>query len=138
MDKNELLCKVGLLCIKLTSDYRRETLWRLSRIVDSRDNALKQKELESNFDIGSFIVDCDNRKYFKIVQILDEDEYKTHAFVGFADGVVYKPRNDHSANRKLGWDLDECIRVCDWQGFYLNKDPESKKVNDGNVRHRNV
>ena len=89
MDKNELLCKVGLLCIKLTSDYRRETLWRLSRIVDSRDNALKQKELESNFDIGSFIVDCDNRKYFKIVQILDEDEYKTHAFVGFADGVVY-------------------------------------------------
>ena len=60
----------------------------------------------------------------KIVQILDEDEYKLHAFVGFADGVVYKPRNDHSANRKLGWDLDLCIRVCDWRGFYLNKDPK--------------
>ena len=129
MDKNELLSKVGLLCIKLTSDYRRETLWKLTRITDqtggsSRDIELKKKELESNFDIGSFIVDCDNRKYFKIVQILDEDEYKTHAFVGFADGVVYKPRNDHSANRKLGWDLDLCIRVCDWRGFYLNKDPK--------------
>ena len=66
MDKNKLLSKVGLLCIKLTSDYRRDTLWKLSRIIDqtggsSKDIELKKKELETNFDIGSFIVEnCAN------------------------------------------------------------------------------
>jgi hypothetical protein len=39
-------------------------------------------------------------------------------------GIVYKPRNSTSANKKLAWDIDECIRVADWRGYYLNEDPK--------------
>ena len=75
MDKNKLLSKVGLLCIKLTSDYRRETLWKLTRIIEqtgepSRDIALKKKELESNFDIGSFIVTATIESTLKLCKFL--------------------------------------------------------------------
>ena len=29
-----------------------------------------------------------------------------------------------SANRSHWWDLDECLKIADCHGYYLNKDPE--------------
>ena len=40
------------------------------------------------------------------------------------DGRVYKPRTQTTANKKYWWDLDECLKIADCHGYYLNKDPE--------------
>lgn len=126
--RNDTYLKTGLLCIRLTNDYRRESYWILQRTVEQEgeniDTKYKKRELDNNLDLGAFIVDTDNRKYFKIMQITEDDEPKVHAFVDFTDGMVYKPRSSTSANRKLGWDMDLCLRVADWRGYYLNKDPD--------------
>lgn len=126
--KKETYLRTGLLCLALTKDYRRESYWILQRTIEQEGESLetkyKKRELDNNLDLGAFIMDCDNRKYFKILQITEDDEPKVHAFVDFVDGKVYKPRGPASANRKLGWDMDLCLRVADWRGFYLNKDPD--------------
>lgn len=126
--KEQTLKKAALLCIRLTKDYHRESNWILDRIIEQEgetfETKYKKKELESNSEIGTFFLDIDNRKYFKILYTNDDYEIKTHAFVDFEDGKVYKPRSSTSANRQLGWDIDLCLRVADWHGFYLNKDPE--------------
>jgi hypothetical protein len=126
--KQTIYFKTGLLCLALTKDYRRESYWILQRTIEeegeSLDSKYKKRELDNNLDLGSFIIDADNRKYFKILQITEDDEPKVHAFVDFTDGKVYKARGSASANRKLGWDIDLCVRVADWRGFYLNKDPD--------------
>tara|TARA_B100002019_G_scaffold153462_1_gene132308 strand:+ start:664 stop:1104 length:441 start_codon:yes stop_codon:yes gene_type:complete len=125
--KKELYLKSGLLCLHLTKDYRREEYWKLGRLEqsgESFDTKYKRRELENNLDLGAFILDADNRKYFKIYQITEDDDPQIHAFVDFTDGMVYKPRSESSANRKLGWDIDLCLKVADWHGYYLNKDPE--------------
>ena len=126
--KNKNLLKIGLLCIKLTEDYFRENRYILSkREIDEGETfeiKYKKRELENNLDIGSFIIDSDNKKYHRVFQLTANDEPKIHCFVDKVSCIVYKPRNSTSANKKLGWDIDECIRVADWRGYYLNKDPE--------------
>lgn len=126
--KEQIYIKSALLCLRLTNDYRRETNWILNRIIEqegeSFETKYKKKELETNNEIGTFFLDIDNRKYFKILYTNEDYEIKTHAFVDFEDGRVYKPRSSTSANRQLGWDMELCLRVADWHGYYLNKDPD--------------
>lgn len=126
--KNKILLKTGLLCIKLTKDYFRETLYILNRRELEEGETIeikyKKRELENNLDIGSFVIDNDSKKYYRILQLTDTDVPKTHCFVDINTGIVYKPRNSTSANKKIAWSIDECIRVADWRGYYLNKDPE--------------
>ena len=55
----------------------------------------------------------------------DDDDCKTHCFIGMTDGVVYKPKSQKTANKKVSWDLNECLRLADWRGFYLNPDPKN-------------
>ncbi len=127
--KRAVLNKVGLLCLALNRDYRRENLWRISRIEASEGESLetkfKKREINNNLEIGSFVIDCEkrNKKYFKICRIDDEIELIPHAFVDFTTSRVHRVKGK-SADKTVHWDLDECIRICDWQGFYLNKDPQ--------------
>jgi hypothetical protein len=123
-----ILLKTGLLCLRLTEDYFRETRYILSKMEAEGGETLeikyKRRELDNNIDIGSFVIDDDNRKYYRILQLTDTDVPKTHCFVDMKTGIVYKPRNSTTANKKLAWDIDECIRVADWRGYYLNEDPK--------------
>lgn len=126
--KNEILLKTGLLCLRLTEDYFRETRYILSKREAEEGETVeikyKRRELDNNIDIGSFVIDDDNRKYYRIIQLTDNDVPKTHCFVDMNTGIVYKARNSTSANKKLAWNIDECIRVADWRGYYLNEDPK--------------
>ena len=121
----EVMLKTGLLCLRLTREY-----FRLHHyIADHEDDVKKQKfmkrELENNYNIGSFIIDDNNRKYYRVLQLTDDDDCKTHCFVSMIDGVVYKPRSQTAANKKVSWDLNECLKLADWRGFYLNPDPKN-------------
>jgi hypothetical protein len=126
--KNMILLKTGLLCLKLTNDYFRETRYILSRRELEEGETIeikyKKRELDNNLDIGSFVIDDDNKKYYRILQLTDSDSPKTHCFIDMNSGIVYKPRSSTSANKKIAWDIDECIRVADWRGYYLNEDPK--------------
>ena len=120
----EVMLKTGLLCLRLTREY-----FRLHHyIADHEDDVKKKKfmkrELDNNYNIGSFIIDDNNRKYYRVLQLTDDDDCKAHCFVGMTDGRVYKPRSQTSANRRHWWDLDECLKIADCHGYYLNKDPE--------------
>jgi hypothetical protein len=127
--KREILNKVGLLCLALNKDYRRETLWRLTRIEETQGETLETKfmrrGLENSLEIGAFVIDCEkrNKKYFKICRIDDEYEFVPHAFVDFTTSRVHRVKGKN-ADKSVHWDLDDCIRLCDWRGYYLNKDPE--------------
>lgn len=127
--KRKVLNKVGLLCLALNKDYRRETLWRLTRIEETQGVTLETKfmrrGLENSLEIGAFVVDCEkrNKKYFKICRIDDEYEFVPHAFVDFTTSRVHRVKGK-SADKNVHWDLDDCIRLCDWRGYYLNKDPK--------------
>ena len=127
--KREILNKVGLLCLALNKDYRRETLWRLTRIEETQGETLETKfmrrGLENSLEIGAFVIDCEkrNKKYFKICRIDDEYELVPHAFVDFTTSRVHRVKGKN-ADKNVHWDLDDCIRLCDWRGYYLNKDPE--------------
>jgi hypothetical protein len=127
--KKKLLNKVGLLCIALNKDYRRENLWIIDRIEATDgitlETKFKRREIEKNLEIGAFVIDCEsrNKKYFKICRIDEEFELVTHAFVDFVSSIVYKPKTSKTANKNLGWYLDDCIKYCDWRGNYLNKNP---------------
>ena len=120
----EVMLKTGLLCLRLTKEYFRVH----HHIADHEDDAKKKKfmkrELENNYNIGSFFIDDNNRKYYRVLQLTDDDDCKTHCFVGMLDGVVYKPRSQTAANKKITWDLNQCLQTADWRGFYLNPDPE--------------
>lgn len=126
--KNQILLKTGLLCLKLTRDYFRETRYILGRREQEEGETLeikyKKRELDNNLDIGSFVIDDDNKKYYRVIQLTDTDTPKTHCFIDMNTGTVYKPRSSTTANKKLAWDLDECLRVADWRGYYLNEDPK--------------
>ena len=69
-------------------------------------------------------IDDNNRKYYRVLQLTDDDDCKAHCFVDMFDGRVYKPRTQTTANKKYWWDLDECLKIADCHGYYLNKDPE--------------
>jgi hypothetical protein len=70
--KRKVLNRVGLLCLALTSDYRRENYWRIDRIEATEgvtlETKFKRRELDNNLDIGLFVIDCEkrNKKYFKV------------------------------------------------------------------------
>tara|TARA_B100001250_G_C19190955_1_gene525125 strand:- start:43 stop:525 length:483 start_codon:yes stop_codon:yes gene_type:complete len=121
----EVLLKTGLLCLKLTENYFAEQKYIADKEEDEVKKKFKKRELENNYNIGSFIIDDNNRKYYRVLQLTDDDDCKTHCFVGMEDGVVYKPRSQTAANRKVKWDLNECLRLADWRGFYLNLDPKN-------------
>ena len=59
--KCKILNKVGLLCLALNKDYRRETLWRIGRIEETQgitlDTKFKRREIENNLEIGAFVID---------------------------------------------------------------------------------
>lgn len=120
---------MGLLCLALTNDYRRENYWRINRIEETQGVTLETKfmrrELDNNLDIGLFVIDCEkrNKKYFKVGMINEDLELTPHAFVDFTTSRVHRVKGK-TADKNVHWDLDECIRVCDWRGYYLNKDPE--------------
>ncbi len=120
----EVLLKTGLLCIKLTEQYFGEQKYIADKEGDDKKKKFKKRELENNYNIGSFIIDDDNRKYYRVLQLTDDDDCKAHCFVDMVDGVVYKPRSQTAANKKVMWDLNQCLQVADWRGFYLNPDPE--------------
>lgn len=124
---NNYLLKSGLLCLTLTKDYFRESKSILSKKIrdeiDVTNNKLKLRELDHYFEIGSFVLD-DNVKYYKIAQILDNGDLKTHCFVDKVTGVVYKPRNKSYPNKGLVFNIDKCIKFADWRGYYLNNQPD--------------
>jgi hypothetical protein len=128
-NKRKVLNRVGLLCLALTNDYRRENYWRINRIEDTQGVTLETKfarrELDNNLDIGLFVIDCEkrNKKYFKVSMINEDLELTPHAFVDFTTSRVHRVKGK-SADKNVHWDLDDCIRLCDWRGYYLNKDPE--------------
>ena len=136
--KWKILKKVGLLCLALNKDYRRETLWRIGRIEETQgitlDTKFKRREIENNLEIGAFVIDCEkrNKKYFKVCRIDEEFDLIPHAFVDFTTGKVHKAKSIKSADKNLGWDIDFCIKYCDWRGNYLNKDPKRERY--GHVR----
>ena len=127
--KRKVLNRVGLLCLALTNDYRRENYWRINRIEETQGVTLETKfarrELDNNLDIGLFVIDCEkrNKKYFKVSMINEDLELTPHAFVDFTTSRVHRVKGK-SADKNVHWDLDDCIRLCDWRGYYLNKDPE--------------
>ena len=84
-----------------------------------------RRGLENSLEIGAFVIDCEkrNKKYFKICRIDDEYEFVPHAFVDFTTSRVHRVKGKN-ADKNVHWDLDDCIRLCDWRGYYLNKDPE--------------
>ena len=59
----EVMQKTGLLCLRLTREYFRVH----HHIADHEDDATKKKfmkrELDNNYNIGSFIIDDNNRKF---------------------------------------------------------------------------
>ena len=127
--KRNILNRVGLLCLALTHDYRKENYWRIDRIEATEgvtlDTKFKRRELDNNLDIGLFVIDCEkrNKKYFKISMINEDLELTTHAFVDFTTSRVHRVKGK-TAGKTVHWDLEECIRLCDWRRYYLNKDPE--------------
>lgn len=128
--KNKILLKTGILCLKLIKDYFRESHYILNRRELEEGETIeikyKKRELENNLDIGSFIIDENNSKYYKILQLTESNTPKIHCFIDKNSGIVYKPRNSVSANKKIFWDIDECIRVADWRGYYLNEDQKTQ------------
>ena len=74
--------------------------------------------------VNEIKIDDNNRKYYRVLQLTDDDDCKAHCFVDMFDGRVYKPRTQTTANKKYWWDLDECLKIADCHGYYLNKDPE--------------
>ena len=122
---DEVLLKTGLLCIKLTENYFAEQTYIADKEGDPVKKKFKKRELDNNYNIGSFVIDDNNRKYYRVLQLTDDDDCKTHCFVGMTDGVVYKPRSQTAANKKVTWDLNECLKLADWRGFYLNPDPKN-------------
>tara|TARA_B100000902_G_C26616005_1_gene577472 strand:- start:64 stop:546 length:483 start_codon:yes stop_codon:yes gene_type:complete len=121
----EVLLKTGLLCLKLTENYFAEQNYIVDKEEDQVKKKFKKRELDNNYNIGSFVIDDNNRKYYRVLQLTDDDDCKTHCFVSMIDGVVYKPRSQTAANKKVSWDLNECLKLADWRGFYLNPDPKN-------------
>ncbi len=124
--KENILLKVGLLCLSLTNDYIKENTRILQKNIRNginvTDNKLRLKELENCLEIGSFIID-ETKKYYKIMQITDEDDLKLHCFVDINTSLVYKPQNQNSPSKKISFDIDHCIKIADWRGYYLKNVP---------------
>jgi len=125
MDSN-VLNKSGLLCLKLTSHYRNQTKFTLNRKEQAEGETLevklKKRQLNKNLDLGSFLLDTTGSKYYRIYQY-NEDGNHLHAVVDSETAQVYKPKANGYPNKNLSWDIDQCIRVADWKGYYLNADP---------------
>jgi len=123
---SNVLNKSGLLCLKLTSHYRNQTKFILTRKEQAEGETLevklRKRQLNKNLDLGSFLLDTSGKKYYRIYQY-NEDGNILHAIIDSITGTVYKPRSNGYPNKDLSWDIDECIRVADWKGYYLNANP---------------
>jgi len=123
---SNVLNKSGLLCLKLTSHYRNQTKFILSRKEQAEGETLevklRKKQLNKNLDLGSFLLDTSGTKYYRIYHY-NEDGHILHAVIDSDTGTVYKPNSNGYLNKNLSWDIDQCIRVADWKGYYLNADP---------------
>lgn len=118
-----ILFKVGLLCLRLTKNYFTEVSTiakkQIRDNINVRDNKFKLKELENYLELGSFFIE-ETKKYYKIHQFTDESDSKVHCFVDKQTGLVYRPLNTNSPNKKKTHQIDKCITCADWRGYYLS------------------
>lgn len=123
IDKKSILLKTGLLCLRLTKNYFNEVSniakKQIKDNIDVRDNKFKLKELGNYLELGSFFIE-ESKKYYKINQFTDESDSKIHCFVDKETGLVYKPVNSNSPNKKRIYQIDKCIECADWRGYYLS------------------
>lgn len=123
IDEKSILLKVGFLCLRLTKNYFNEVSniakKQIRDNINVRDNKFKLKELENYLELGSFFIE-ETRKYYKINQFTDESDLKVHCFVDKENGLVYKPMNRNSPNKKKMHQIDKCIECADWRGYYLS------------------
>ena len=116
---------VKILCSSLKRDYVRETKRFSSRMIklniDVEKHEQNLKEIEN--DEVNFIIDEGN-KYYKVVQIFPDNKSKVHCFVDIDSGDVYKPQSSTSASKKVFFNLEKCIKICDWRGYYLKDVPD--------------
>jgi hypothetical protein len=121
-----ILLKTGLLCLRLTTNYFNEVSSiakkQIRDNINVRDNNFKLKELENYLELGSFFIE-ESKKYYKIHQFTDESDSKIHCFVDKENGLVYKPVNRNSPNKKRSYQIDTCIDCADWRGYYLSDVP---------------
>ena len=96
---DEVLLKTGLLCIKLTENYFAEQTYIADKEEDPVKKKFKRRELDNNYNIGSFVIDDNNRKYYRVLQLTDDDDCKAHCFVDMFDGRVNKPRTQTTPNK---------------------------------------
>lgn len=115
---------VETLCASLKRDYVRETERFSTRLIKSNVDVEKHqqrlKEIEN--DEINFIIDEGN-KYYKIVQVFP-DKSKVHCFVDIDSGEVYKPHSSTYPCKKISFNLERCIKICDWRGYYLKDVPD--------------
>lgn len=127
MESKNILIKSGLLCIKLTKDYYSHNKFLLDRLEQDESNSqkvkFKRREMKNNLEIGAFILDTTGKRYYRIYQLDDCDSYSLHCIIDSTTGIVFKPKSDGYPNKGISWNIDECIRVADCGGNYLNLDP---------------
>lgn len=124
-DKNIIIEKVNQLCLKLTEDYYRDNIKLCKRLITNNiDINLNKKKISnlSNSEDQLYVVDT-GRKYHKIIMKIGKTE-DVHCFVDIFTGKVYNPQSDTSPNKKRVYDLDKCILVADWRGYYLKDVPD--------------
>lgn len=116
---------VNLLCSSLKKDYIRETKRFSTRMIRSNVNVEKYEQILKDIedDKINFIVDEGN-KYYKIIQTLPENNSKVHCFVDIDNGEVYKPKSSTSPSKQVSFNLEKCIKICDWRGYYLKNVPD--------------
>ena len=109
--------KYGLrdLCNALFNDYKVETN-RICRIlistgVDVEDNNNKLDNIDNKY----FYIDT-GTKYHKVMQ---NDDVKVHCFIDIGTGEVYRPKTNTTPYKEKTFDLDYCVKYCDWKGNYL-------------------
>lgn len=116
-----ILSKVKELCSRLTADYYRDNIKSCKKLIsneiDLKSNKLKLKELNNYKNDELFSIDT-GRKYHKIIRV-DQEEPDAHCFVDIYNGEVYPPQTQTSPNKKRSYDLDKCISIADWRGYYL-------------------
>jgi hypothetical protein len=123
IDEKSILLKTGFLCLKLTKNYFNEVSSIAKKLIrdniDVRSNKFKLKELDNYLELGSFFIE-ETKKYYKVYQFTDESDSKIHCFVDKESGLVYKPLNRNSPNKRRVYEIDKCILHADWRGYYLN------------------
>lgn len=124
-----ILGKVKELCSRLTADYYRDNINTCRKLIanqiDLKTNKLKLNEL-THYRTDEFFSIDPGRKYYKVVSpsLEENNSLDTHCFVDIFTGEVYPPQSQTSPNRRRSYDLDKCISIADWRGYYLKDVPE--------------